>query len=487
MTEARICPNCKAEVPSDAPEGVCPFCALRAGFYDGATTLAGDRDPRIHTGEELAARLEDFEDFELIGPGGMGTVYRARQLRLDRDVAVKILHTDLATTPSFTERFEREARTLARLDHPNIVRVHDFGHRGGLYYLVMELVDGVNLRDTLQAGSVEPDEALAMVPQICSALQYAHDQGVVHRDIKPENILIDRDGSLKVADFGLAKLVGNTTEPRITATDQVMGTPHYMAPEQIERPDEVDHRADIFALGVVFYELLTGELPVGRFPAPSERVAVDVSLDRVVLRTLEKEPALRYQRAGDLGTEVESLSSAGVGTSGWEHGLRQVYRGLISPAPSPRPRFYEYRSKKTLWGLPLVHVISGRDPSGGLRVARGIVAVGEVAVGLVAIGGVAIGAVSLGGVSLGLISAGGIALGLLIALGGVALGGFAAGGLAVGLAGIGGTTMTLANISSEETKTLAFAAWLVANVAFVAAGGLALGLWKATDDGASRT
>ena len=240
----------------------------------------------------------------------MGTVYKARHRELERTVALKALHPHLQQDdPSFAERFLREARTLARLDHPHIVRVYDVGHREDIYYLVMEFVDGVTLRHAMSADRFTPAQTLAVVPRICEALQYAHDQGVVHRDIKPENILLDRSGAPKIADFGLALLTGKSTEPRLTQTAQVMGTPHYMAPEQIEDPGAVDHRADIYAVGVVFYELLTGELPVGRFPPPSHKVEVDVRLDQVVLKTLEKEPRLRYQHASDLSDEVRSLSA----------------------------------------------------------------------------------------------------------------------------------------------------------------------------------
>src|SRR5262249_10626203 len=146
-------------------------------------------------------------------------------------------------------------------------------------------VDGVNLRHVLREGRLKPEEALKIVPQICEALQYAHEQGGVHRDIKPENILVDKRGPVKIADFGLAKLLGQKAAASgLTGSRQVMGTPHYMAPEQMERPLEVDHRADIYSLGVVFYEMLTGELPLGRFAPPSQRVEVDVRLDEVVLR-----------------------------------------------------------------------------------------------------------------------------------------------------------------------------------------------------------
>ena len=174
----------------------------------------------------------------------------------------------------------------------------------------MEYVDGVNLRHALRAGRLAPREALAIVPQICDALQYAHDQGVVHRDIKPENVLLDRTGRVKIADFGLAKLLGKGPDDfTLTRTQQVMGTPRYMAPEQIEKPTTVDHRADIYSLGVVLYEMLTGELPLGRFEPPSHKVQVDVRIDEVVLRTLEKEPERRYQRASQVKTELASAAS----------------------------------------------------------------------------------------------------------------------------------------------------------------------------------
>src|SRR5438034_4031217 len=159
----------------------------------------------------------------------------------------------------------------------------------------------------IQTGNMSPQAALAIVPRICEALQFAHEEGVVHRDIKPENVLLDGKGRVKIADFGLAKLI-DPDRSNLTGTHQAIGPPHYRAPEQWERPLEVDHRADIYSLGVVFYELLTGELPLGRFAPPSQKVQVDVRLDEVVLRTLEKEPARRYQQASDVKTDVERIS-----------------------------------------------------------------------------------------------------------------------------------------------------------------------------------
>jgi tRNA A-37 threonylcarbamoyl transferase component Bud32 len=263
---------------------------------------------------ELARFFPELEILELLGQGGMGAVYKARQRRLDRLVALKILPPDVARLPAFAERFTREAKTLARLNHPQIVTLYDFGETGGLYYFLMEYLSGMNLRRLLETGKLKPRQALAIVPQICEALQYAHEAGVVHRDIKPENILLDEKGRVKIADFGLAKLMSPDDTPAgraafaLTGSHQVMGTPHYMAPEQMERPQGVDHRADIYSLGVVFYEMLTGELPLGRFAPPSRRVELDVRVDDVVLRSLEKEPDRRYQHANEVKSDVEHIS-----------------------------------------------------------------------------------------------------------------------------------------------------------------------------------
>jgi tRNA A-37 threonylcarbamoyl transferase component Bud32 len=313
-TAAAFCPECGAALPTDAPEGLCPQCLLKgvvssaheAAKSAPAAPTAAYSGPAAPTAEELATLFPQLEVIELIGQGGMGAVYKARQPALDRLVAVKVLPPEAGRDPAFAERFSREARALARLSHPNIVAVHDVGRAGEFYYLVMEYVDGANLRQVLRDGQLRPEQALRIVPQICDALQYAHEEGVVHRDIKPENILLDKKGRVKIADFGLAKLLGRDTgDFTLTGSRQVMGTLYYMAPEQVERPLEVDHRADIYSLGVVFYEMLTGQLPVGRFPMPSEKAGTDAFLDEVVLRALEREPAQRYQHASEVKTDVE--------------------------------------------------------------------------------------------------------------------------------------------------------------------------------------
>ena len=254
---------------------------------------------------ELTSAFPQYEIQSLLGRGGMGAVYRARHRKLDRLVAIKILLPDLEGDPEFAERFEREARAMARLSHPGIVMIHDFGKESGFFYLVLEHVDGASLRQLIADGTLSPRDALGLVPQICDALQFAHDAGIVHRDIKPENILVDQDGRARIADFGLAKMTG-AQHPTIglTRSDQAMGTPHYMAPEQIGGAGRVDHRADIYSLGVMLYEMLTGELPIGRFGPPSEKSQAGPKLDEVVMKSLESEPEKRYQQAREVKSEL---------------------------------------------------------------------------------------------------------------------------------------------------------------------------------------
>jgi tRNA A-37 threonylcarbamoyl transferase component Bud32 len=306
MASSKFCKQCHKPVPEAAPEGLCPECLAKVAVGSEPRT-GGQRtppDPAV-----LAQQFPQLEIIELIGMGGMGVVYKARQPKLDRLVALKVLPIESAQDASFAERFEREAKALAKLNHPGIVTIYDFGQTADFYYFVMEYVDGMNLRQWMQTERISPRNALALVTHICSALQYAHDENIVHRDIKPENILINKKGQAKIADFGLVKLLGHEPDSNLTATQTVMGTTNYMAPEQREQPLEVDHRADIYSLGVVFYEMLTGEVPMGRFDPPSKKVHVDVRLDEVVLHALEREPARRYQKASEIRTGVETIAA----------------------------------------------------------------------------------------------------------------------------------------------------------------------------------
>jgi len=322
------CPQCGAALPPNALAGLCPRCVMAMNLKT-ETAFSGDAtaaQPPLPP-EQIAPHFPQLEILECLGRGGMGVVYKARQKSLNRFVALKLLAPERANDPQFAARFEKEARALAVLNHPNIVTIYDHGQAGGFYFLLMEFVDGVTLRQLLAKERVAAREALAIVPQICDALQFAHDQGIVHRDIKPENILLDRRGRVKVADFGLAKIVGNDGRadlpvsqggeaaqqhrPTSALTDasRVMGTPQYMSPEQIHAPGEVDHRADIYALGVVFYQMLTGELPGKQLEAPSKKVSIDVRLDEIVLRALEQKPELRYQQVSEVKTLVETIAT----------------------------------------------------------------------------------------------------------------------------------------------------------------------------------
>ena len=404
-----------------------------AAFPTDADTVPVTRFD-LPSAAEIASAFPDLEILGVIGHGGMSAVFKARQPRLDRVIALKILPKPLAATPGFAERFHREGRVLARLNHPSIVTVHDFGESGGFAYLVMEFVDGVNLRQAMRAGRFTPEQALRIIPAICDALQFAHTQGVLHRDIKPENILLDASGKVKIADFGIAKILGEDggDAALLTQSGAKLGTAPYMAPEQIEQPASVDHRADIYSLGVVFYEMLTGELPLGRFAAPSELSGVGGKIDEIVFRALEKERARRQQSVNEFKTQVEGASPGAGSLSG---------RGYGAP--------FEYKSKRTLFGMPLLHVVQGRDPATGrAREARGIFAFGERALGVVAVGGlargwiacggVAVGGFAFGGLGIGLVSFAGLAIALLLSIGGISLGTLATGGMAAGWHAHGG-------------------------------------------------
>jgi len=246
---------------------------------------------------------------EVVGRGGMGAVYRATQLSLGRSVAMKVLTEDLARDPQFKERFAREADALSRLSHPNIVTVFDRTEVEGLPCLVMELVEGASLREVLRKGPLPPSEALRILSSVLSALEHAHRNGVVHRDIKPENVLLARGTIAKVADFGLSRLLGPGESTRLTRTHLLLGTYEYMAPEQRERSREADERSDLYAAGVVLYEMLTGELPIGRFEMPSQRRPgeCDRRIDALVERSLEKDPARRFQRAEEMSGAVSAI------------------------------------------------------------------------------------------------------------------------------------------------------------------------------------
>jgi serine/threonine protein kinase len=300
-------PSAPKPPPLGALDGLDPGELLARGLHTVQPT-GGAHGWTPPTPEELAALLPQYQIERLLGHGGMGAVYKGVQVALKRPVAIKLLPLEISADPAFAKRFEHEAQTLARLSHPNIVAVHDFGTTSeGHLYFVMEFVEGTDLHRMIHGPGLTPAQSLSIIIAVCEALQYAHGKGVVHRDIKPANVLVDTEGTVKVADFGLARLsTPDADSGGLTMTGTVMGTPAYMAPEQT-RGMAVDHRADIYSLGVMLYEMLCGEIPRGVFDPPSRKVQVDVRLDEVVLKAMNSEPERRYQNTVEMKTDVDHI------------------------------------------------------------------------------------------------------------------------------------------------------------------------------------
>ena len=402
----KACPKCGAALPSAATAGLCPRCLMAEAMMGTQDEAVGPHGTKILPPQrslppaELAPHFPQLEILECLGRGGMGVVYKARQKTLNRFVALKLLAPERVADAKFAQRFTHEAQALAALNHPGIVTIYDFGQAGGFYFLLMEFVDGVNLRQAIKAGRFTPEQALAIVPPVCEALQYAHERGIVHRDIKPENLLLDKDGRVKIADFGIAKMLGtNPFTPPLSLDEgegvkgasgtevfslaptggegrgegagasaappaanysaaSTAGTPGYMAPEQATAPQRVDRRADIYSLGVILYELLTGELPADKLQPPSRKVQIDVRLDEIVLRALEQTPELRYQTAGEFRTQVETVVSTPGGGRRAETQTPPAPTRLLKTAnaylstpewlASARGRLWSYSGKGTL-------------------------------------------------------------------------------------------------------------------------------------------
>jgi predicted Ser/Thr protein kinase len=282
------CPRCQA--PADEAVlrklgGVCPRCLIK------------------FTDELEAPEFPGLQIVGVLGRGGMGIVYKAVDQASGCTVALKILSPRFASSPEFVERFTREARALGQLSHPDVVAIERSGVHDGVPFLVMEYVEGSSLRHEIRKGKLEMKRAIEIAERVCAAIEFAHSKGVIHRDIKPENILLRPDGGVKIADFGLAKL---STPEELTLTQAAMGTPHYMAPEQLDPKSGVDERADLFSLGVVFYEMLTGELPIGRFKPPSA-FGADLRVDSVVMDLLERDPEDRLPSAKELRRQLRRL------------------------------------------------------------------------------------------------------------------------------------------------------------------------------------
>ncbi|MEO7319490.1 MAG: serine/threonine-protein kinase, partial [Chthoniobacteraceae bacterium] len=256
---------------------------------------------------EAARLFPQYEMHGLAGRGGMGAVYRAHQVTLDREVAIKLLPLEVSVDQDFADRFVREARTMAKLSHPNIISVFNFGTTSeGHLFFAMEFVDGEDLSQMIRGSGLERDRALEIASQVCTALAYAHGKGVIHRDIKPANVMVDSDGKAKVTDFGLARLTD--ADPRQfgqTMTGVAVGTDEYMAPEQ-KRGTAVDHRADIFSMGVMLYEMLCKETPQGAFEPPSQRAGCDARIDHIVSKAMHRLPEDRYQSALEMKGDLDA-------------------------------------------------------------------------------------------------------------------------------------------------------------------------------------
>lgn len=343
MTQLKKCSTCGTVLPPDAPAGVCPRCLLKAGMDDSANacaddaTLVGEPRPTVSRRDEqvtepdtslssdvspAGTKVRYFGDYELleeISRGGMGVVYRARQTRLNRMVAVKMILAGQLASEADVRRFQTEAEAVAILDHPGIVPIFEVGEHDGHHFYSMALVDGESLADQIARKPLSPVEAAKLVRTISLAVAYAHQKDVIHRDLKPSNILIDQNGEPRVVDFGLARR--KSIESSLTAAGQVLGTPGYMPPEQASgNTDLVRESADIYGLGAILYAILTGRPPFEADsaidtlkqvadcdPVPPSAINPDVNTDMqtIVLKCLEKRREDRYSTAAELAEELQ--------------------------------------------------------------------------------------------------------------------------------------------------------------------------------------
>src|SRR5216110_1615763 len=349
MTSAlRFCPKCGAQIPPDAPEGGCPGCLLETGLgllpdppvpggdpsaiasakgddggcaenVEANAVAAARRSKKTERLAEMLGELGDYELVEEIGRGGQGVVFRARQKSLNRTVALKVISLGQWASEAHVKRFRREAEAAARLEHPCIVPIYEVGERDGSCYFSMKFVEGGQLDEVVRREPMPPRRAAELIAKVARTVHYAHEHGILHRDIKPGNILLDAKGEPHLTDFGLARLV--ETESTVTRTMEVLGTPSYMAPEQaVGNNARVTSATDIYGLGAVFYQLLTGHPPfAGGTTFETVRLVLDTEprqprlwnrkIDRdlatICLMCLDKDPQRRYSSALALAEDLE--------------------------------------------------------------------------------------------------------------------------------------------------------------------------------------
>ncbi len=294
---------------------------------------------------DLAPLFPGYDIQNLIATGGMGAVYFAIQKSLDREVALKILPMEFSNDAAFRAGFEAEAKAMARLNHPNLIGVYDFGEAGGMLYIIMEYVAGHSVYHAAYGKAIDPKEVIRLVSAVCNGLTHAHDNGIIHRDIKPSNILLDLNAEPKIGDFGLARPI----ERKVEEGEEIFGTPHYTAPEVVNAPHSVDSRADIFSVGVLLYELLTGRLPDPDPRPASTMVRCDIRFDAIIRKATQPLAAARYSSASEIARDLQAIApraTSSIGPKAGPPGSRSPVGGPPRPA-APARKYAKYRPKKS--------------------------------------------------------------------------------------------------------------------------------------------
>ena len=289
---------------------------------------------------DLAEFFPGYEIQGLIAAGGMGAVYCAVQKSLERTVALKILPLELSKDVAFCEGFAAEAKAMARLNHPNLIGVYDFGEMNGMLFIIMEFVPGKSIFHSAHGQAIDQNEVIRLISDICDGLTHAHENGIIHRDIKPSNILLDLNAQPKIGDFGLARPI----ERKIQEGEEIFGTPHYTAPEVVNAPHLVDHRADIFSVGVMLHELLTGRLPADDPRSASSIVRCDPRLDAIIKRATHISPAARYANVVDMTADLQAITATPA--SAQPNQPNQSNRIMSAGAPRPVGSRRNYKSAR---------------------------------------------------------------------------------------------------------------------------------------------